>query len=93
MDTPLKTTLLALLRPLVRYLIGQGWTYPALCELLKAVFVAEAQGHHSEGTHRPTTDSRISLLTGIHRKDVKRLRGELAHGHSAPPLRHGASLA
>lgn len=93
MENVLKNTVLALLRPLVRYLIGQGWTYPALCELLKTVYVAEAEQHYNDAPAKAITDSRISLLTGIHRKDVKRLRGELARGNTAPALRKGANLA
>lgn len=94
MNTALKDALLALLRPMVRYLIGRGWTYPQLCELLKSAYVAEAEQHYCQ--ERPVarvTDSRITLLTGIHRKDVKRLRGELSASSSMPPLREEASLS
>ncbi|MDD5004185.1 hypothetical protein [Acidithiobacillus sp.] len=35
MNEALKTAVLAILRPLVRYLIGQGWTYGALTDTLK----------------------------------------------------------
>ena len=91
-DTALKNAVLSILRPLVRYLIGRGWAYPALSEMLKAVYVEEALKHHAED-QKPVTDSRVSLLTGVHRKDVKRLREELG-GHSiAPVLPHGAALA
>lgn len=94
MNTALKDAMLALLRPLVRYLIGRGWTYPQLCELLKSAYVAEAEKHYGQGLPAArVTDSRITLLTGIHRKDVKRLRGELSSTFSIPPLREEASLA
>ena len=94
MNTALKDALLALLRPLVRYLIGRGWTYPQLCELLKTAYVAEAEQHYGQGLPAAhVTDSRITLLTGIHRKDVKRLRGELSATASMPPLREEASLS
>ncbi|MBU2807965.1 hypothetical protein HF285_06710, partial [Acidithiobacillus ferrooxidans F221] len=68
MNGVLKTAVLAILRPLVRYLIGQGWTYGALADTLKMVYVAEASKHYGETDGRPLTDSRVSLLTGIHRK-------------------------
>lgn len=82
-----------LLSPLVRYLIGQNWTYPALCELLKKIYIANAEQHCQQADGKPGTDSRISLLTGIHRKDVKRLRDELAQEHTTPLLRKSAGLA
>jgi len=92
MDTALKSALLSILRPLVRYIIGRGWPYPALIEILKGMYVSEAEAHYAHSA-AVVTDSRISLLTGIHRKDVKRLRREL-HGRSyTPALRRGAGLA
>lgn len=92
MDIAFKTALLKILRPLVRYLIARGWTFPVLSETLKSVYVAEAQAHYG-GEPETVTDSRISLLTGIHRKDVKRLRSEL-HGTSQDvELRRDAGLA
>ena len=45
MDRTLHTALLKILRPLVRYLIGRGWTFPVLSDLLKSIYVAEAQTH------------------------------------------------
>lgn len=76
-DTAVKTTLVRLLGPLVRYLIERGWGYVALRELLKAIYVAEAEKRQLATTGTVPTDSEISLLTGIHRKEVKRLREEL----------------
>lgn len=72
-----------LLRPLVRFLIERGLTYPMLASLLKAIYVEVAdQDVVIEG--RRQTDSRISLLTGVHRRDVKRLRRELASDEATP---------
>nr|MBU2716502.1 hypothetical protein [Acidithiobacillus ferridurans]MBU2717532.1 hypothetical protein [Acidithiobacillus ferridurans] len=53
MNGVLKTAVLAILRPLVRYLIGQGWTYGALTDTLKMVYVAEASKHYGETAGRP----------------------------------------
>ena len=61
-----------LLRPLVRVLLARGLTYPALAEILKSAYVQVAQRDFALPEKRQT-GSRISLLTGIHRKDVKRL--------------------
>lgn len=93
MDTALKTAVVAVLRPLVRYLIRQGWTCPALYETIKAIYVSEVVRPYNEETVRASTDSRVSLLTGIHRKDVKRIRMELENGISMPSVRRGANLA
>ncbi|WP_400769334.1 DUF6502 family protein [Methylosinus sporium] len=62
-----------LLRPLVRLLIRYGVTFPALCELLRELYVNVAV-HDCALPDKEQTDSRISLLTGIHRKEVRRLR-------------------
>lgn len=63
-----------LLRPLVRLMVARGITYPYLADLLKGLFVEVADADFRiDG--RPPTDSRVSLLSGVHRKDVSRLRG------------------
>ncbi len=66
-------TLRRLLRPLVRLAMRLGMTYPAFGELLKAVFVEVAERDFAL-PGKKQSDSRIHLLTGIHRRDVKRLR-------------------
>mgnify|MGYP005806001639 CR=1 FL=1 len=63
-----------LLRPLVRLLIKSGVTFPALCELLRELYVNVAE-YDFALADKSQTDSRVSLLTGIHRKEVRRLRG------------------
>jgi hypothetical protein len=62
------------LRPLVRLMLAGGVTYPLLAELLKGVFVEIADREFRLGDKTPT-DSRVSLISGVHRKDVRRLRG------------------
>ncbi len=62
-----------LCRPLVRLLIRKGITYPQLRELLKGVYVDVAETDFAVAGKRPS-DSRIYILTGVHRKDIKRLR-------------------
>jgi len=72
------------LRPLIRLLIAQGVTFPQLAAILKSVYVESAeQDFRIEG--RPQTDSRISLLTGVHRKDVRRLSDEAQRSLEAMP--------
>jgi hypothetical protein len=61
--------------PLVKLLLHRGVGFQAFAEALKGVYIRVAEGEFAlEG--RPGTDSRISILTGIHRRDVKRLRDE-----------------
>jgi hypothetical protein len=72
-----------MLVPLVRLLLSNGVSHPFLVELLKRVYVDVAEQEFAiEG--RPQTISRLSLLTGIHRKDVKRLRDEPAEAAAVP---------
>ena len=64
-----------LLRPLVRLLLHYQITYPQLAAMLKSLYVDVAENEFRVPGKRQS-DSRINLLTGIHRKDVKRLRSE-----------------
>lgn len=62
------------LRPLIKALIARGITAPRLYAMLKELYVEVAErDFRLDG--EPATDSRISLLTGVHRKDVRQLRG------------------
>ncbi|MEM8915034.1 MAG: DUF6502 family protein [Pseudomonadota bacterium] len=67
------SSIAGLLRPLVRALIAQGVTAPALYRLIKRTYVEVAEQEYRLDDARPT-DSRISMLTGVHRRDVKDLR-------------------
>jgi len=72
--TDLHVPLARLLRPLVRLLIKIGLTFPALCDLLSDLYINVAE-YDFALPGKPQTDSRVSLLTGIHRKEVSRQRG------------------
>lgn len=63
-----------LLRPLVRLFVARGITFPALTTLLRELYVNVAE-YDFALSGKEQTDSRVSLLTGIHRKEVARLRG------------------
>lgn len=89
----LKSAALSILRPFVRYLITQGWTYGALAELLKFVYVGEVIAVDERNGKPSPTDSRVSLLSGIHRKEVRRIREELQAGSGQIALRHGANMS
>ncbi len=71
-----------LLRPLARLMIDHGVQLPAMLELLKGALVDEAQAAYALD-HKGSSDTRIALLTGVHRKDVRRLR-EAPHSIQAP---------
>ncbi|MCK4707894.1 MAG: hypothetical protein KAU21_04695 [Gammaproteobacteria bacterium] len=62
-----------LCRPLIRLLIEKGVTFPQFRELMKALYVEVADEHFSLDGKKPS-DSRIFVLTGVHRKDIKRIR-------------------
>lgn len=72
------------LRPLIRLLLSQGLTYPWLSDLLKEIYVEVADRDFRLDNKRQT-DSRVSLLTGVHRKDVKRLREAVASAREITP--------
>ncbi len=79
MSTPQTATVLAqvlrLLRPVVRLLVHHGVTYPALAAALKRVFIDEAQ-RELQRRGMATTDSAVTLLCGVHRRDVRTLTRE-----------------
>lgn len=72
----LSSAVLTLLRPLVRILLRNGVPYGAFAELAKKTFVDVAAEDFGEDGKKVTI-SRISALTGVTRKEAKRLQ-ELA---------------
>jgi len=64
-----------ILKPLINLLIYKGITYPVFNEIVKELFV-EIADTKFKLQDKQQTDSRINFLTGIHRKDVKRLRNQ-----------------
>lgn len=79
------TALHRVLKPLIRLALAKGVNYPMLLETLKTVFVQVAEDDFKL-EKREQTDSRISLLTGLHRKDVHRLRDQPEATHSSSSL-------
>jgi hypothetical protein len=73
------------LRPLVRLLIQGGVTYPVLADLLRSLYVEVAVSDLLKDP-RAQTDSRISLLTGVHRKEIRRWRSETHKPEAVPPV-------
>lgn len=78
LSSALSKTIGRMLRPLVKLLMLKGITYTGLLSLLKKTYVEVAHREHDfQLDNKRQTDSRISLLTGVHRKEVKRIREEL----------------
>lgn len=76
---PLLDTILA---PLARLMVARGVAFPDLVEHLKGHFVRAAQ---AQIDGKPT-DSRISVMTGLQRRDVARLRSFDVKPAKAHPL-------
>ena len=67
---------LRVLQPLVRLLLRNGVTYTVFAAALKRVFLQAAQ-QELAARDMLATDSAVSLLSGVHRRDVRNLlRGE-----------------
>jgi hypothetical protein len=63
---------LRLLKPVARLLLRSGVAYPAFAAAVKVVFL-EAAREELERTGQKQTESAVSLLSGIHRRDVRTL--------------------
>jgi len=65
--------LYAAMKPIARFLLRSGISYREFNDILKAAFVDVAtQDYGIRG--RPTNISRVAVMTGLTRKEVKRLR-------------------
>lgn len=79
-----------LCKPLIRLLIEKGVTFPQFRELMKELYVEVADEQFSLDDKKPS-DSRIFVLTGIHRKDIKRIRQQ--NETESQPVTSSASLS
>ncbi len=85
---PVVQALRRLLRPLARLLLDHRLPFTYMAELLKGAYVEVATREFAL-EDRPQTDSRVSLLTGVHRREVKRLRSELPYDDGSMPASIG----
>lgn len=83
LPAPLVAALRRILRPLIRFLLSYGIRYQTFCDLAKATYIQVAEDEFKLDS-KAQTDSRISLLSGVHRRDVKRLRSESLAESSLP---------
>ena len=87
MTNPVRDSLLAACRlfmmPIARFLIKNGITYKEFSEMAKGAFVTVASEDYGIRGRR-TNISRTAVLTGLTRKEVKRIRDELKASLSNP---------
>ncbi len=77
----LNAAAITLLRPLVRILLRNGVAYGSFAELAKKVYVEVAFADFIEANRKQTV-SRVSAMTGLTRKEVKRIT-ELTDAYDA----------
>ncbi len=65
-------TVLRVMQPLARLLLQHGVTYPVFSAALKRVFL-DAGRAELASREMPATDSAVTLLSGVHRRDVRTL--------------------
>src|SRR6201996_8446891 len=82
---PLLQATRRLLRPLVRLMMRSGLTFPILVDMLRSLFV-EIAINDVLTDPKARTDSRISLLTGVHRKEIRRLLETPADAEDVPDI-------
>jgi hypothetical protein len=75
LPVPIVAALRRVLRPLIRLMLTHGIRFQTFCDLVKSTYIQVAE-EEFRLDNKEQTDSRISLLTGVHRRDVKRLRNE-----------------
>jgi len=63
------------MRPVIRLMMRRGIVLQTFQQLVKSVYTEEAEKEIA-ATGGPVTDLQISLMTGLHRKEVKRFRDE-----------------
>ena len=95
MEADLKRTIFSsitrLLHPLVKILLRYNIPYGTFCELAKWVYVDVASSEFAiQG--RKQTDSRIATITGLSRKEVRRLGGISAFDDLGSPERYNRAV-
>ena len=74
----------ALLAPIARLAVAKGVLFPQVAERLKHQFLHAAEGE------KTSTDSNVSLMTGLQRRDIGRLRD--LPDEAPDPVNHLARL-
>ncbi len=79
-----------ILAPLVRLLIAKGVTFQMASEVLKQVYVRVAQKQFVDEDE--ATGTRLSLLTGLNRKEIRRLTSEDVEKSGAPMSSYASAV-
>lgn len=89
MSNPIHSSILRALfvavKPLARALLRAGIGYREFADVAKAAFIHEASKEFGL-RGRPTNISRVAIMTGIARKEVKNLRDQNIHESFSSPL-------
>jgi hypothetical protein len=84
-------TLVRVLVPLVRLMIAKGVTFQMASEVLKRAYVRSANEHFVEGDEASGT--KLSLLTGLNRKEIRRLTSDDPDKERAPMGSYATAIA
>jgi hypothetical protein len=87
----LLNTLQRVMQPLARIMIDHGFRISSAVDLLKECYVRACLDHFQLEA-KTLTDSRISLLTGLQRRDVKSLRALVENETVPPPSKGGGGM-
>jgi hypothetical protein len=87
----LSDAILRLLRPLARVLLSHGMAYGTFAELARKAFVEEGFEYIARSGKRPTVSS-VSALTGLTRKEAKRLREQDLGDGAESTLRYSRAI-
>lgn len=68
-----------ILRPLARLAVQKGWLFPVVEKRLRHAYIEAAEALDGKGV----TDSKVSISTGLQRRDIARLRNEGAPTNTA----------
>ncbi len=95
MDMPIHQVLshavLRILRPLARVLLSHGMAYGAFAELARRAFADEGFALMERSGKRATV-SAVSAITGMTRKEVRRLREEALEPNAEPARRYSRAI-
>lgn len=67
------TAVSKIMRPVVKLLLHYQISFPQLVAIIKSIYIEVAVADFAIENERQS-DSRVNFLTGVHRKDIKRLR-------------------
>ncbi|MGI9491899.1 MAG: DUF6502 family protein [Geminicoccaceae bacterium] len=79
------------MRPIIKLMVARGVQLPAVTAALKQIYVDVATNDFKIGD-KPLTDSRVSVLTGVHRRDVRSIRKDGMPSSLPPPMSLSATV-